>query len=208
MSDLLALFPLDLVLFPETPLPLHIFEPRYKDMVGECLRERRPFGMLRSNGQKIAQNGCTAEIVDVLRTYPDRRMDILTMGRERFHVLEVNDERSFLRGRVEWFDDDLSADGGKVLVAEELKQSTLEMHAELEKLVSLDALRFDADSSFLSFQLAAHLPVDLDFKQTLLEMRAERERLQVLLDYYAKIIPKLQSLSFGKQKAGGNGWIN
>ncbi len=203
MSNLLPLFPLDLVLLPETPLPLHIFEPRYKEMVGECLREKRVFGMLRSNGQKIAQAGCTAEIIDLLRTYPDGRMDILTMGRTRFNVIELNDERSFFRGNVEYFDDEHGTAAGP-----ELKQSTLEMHAELEKLASLDALRLEADAPYISFQLAAHLPVDLDFKQTLLEMRSERERLQVLLDYYAKIIPKLQAMTFGKKKAGGNGWVH
>lgn len=203
MSDLLPLFPLDLVLLPETPLPLHIFEPRYKEMIGECLREKRVFGMLRSNGQKIAQAGCTAEIIDLLRTYPDGRMDILTMGRTRFNVLELNDERSFFRGNVEYFEDDRGTTAGP-----DLKQSTLEMHGELEKLANLDALRVDLDEPSLSFQLAAHLPVDLDFKQTLLEMRSERERLQVLLDYYAKIIPKLQTMTVGKKKAGGNGWVH
>jgi Lon protease-like protein len=203
VSDLLPLFPLDLVLFPETPLPLHIFEPRYKEMVGECLREKRPFGLLRSNGQKIAQAGCTAEIIDLLRTYPDGRMDILTMGRRRFNVLEVNDERSFFRGRIDLFEDE-SGTSSDI----ELKQSTLEMHGELEKLASLDAVRFDPDNPYVSFQLAAQLPVDLDFKQTLLEMRSEQARLQVLLDYYAKIIPKLQAMSFGKKRAEGNGWVH
>ena len=203
MSDLLPLFPLDLVLFPETPLPLHIFEPRYKEMIGECLREKLPFGILRSNGHKTAGAGCTTEIIDLLRTYPDGRMDILTMGRARFNIIEVNDERSFFRGNVEFFADDRGS-----TASADMKQSTLDMHAELEKLASMEAMGFDPDNPYLSFQLAAQLPVDLDFKQTLLEMRSERERLQVLLDYYAKIIPKLQAMTFGKKKAGGNGWVH
>ncbi|HUS18504.1 MAG TPA: LON peptidase substrate-binding domain-containing protein [Terriglobales bacterium] len=203
MSDLLPLFPLDLVLFPETPIPLHIFEPRYKEMVGECLREKRTFGILRSNGQKIAQAGCTAEIIDLLRTYPDGRMDILTMGQRRFSVLEINDERSFFRGSIEYFEDEPGT-----AATSDLKQSTLDMHAELEKLASLDALRFDPDNPYVSFQLAAQLPVDLDFKQALLEMRSEEERLRVLLDYYAKIIPKLQAMRFGKNRSEGNGWVH
>ncbi|MEO6120046.1 MAG: LON peptidase substrate-binding domain-containing protein [Terriglobales bacterium] len=208
MSDLLPLFPLDLVLFPETPLPLHIFEPRYKEMIGECLREKRTFGMLRSNGQKIASAGCTAEIIDLLRTYPDGRLDILAIGRRRFHVIEVNDERSFFRGQVEYFDDEPEASPADFKRDKDLRQSTLEMHGELEKLASLDALRLDPDNPDVSFQLAAQLPTDLDFKQALLEMRSERERLQVLLDYYAKIIPKLQTMVVGKNKAGGNGWVH
>src|SRR5882672_10252089 len=96
------LFPLDLVLLPDTPLPLHIFEPRYKEMVGECLRAREPFGVIRAAGNGIVRVGCTAEIVDVLRAYPDGRMDILTMGRRRFAVTDVDSERDFLRGDIEY----------------------------------------------------------------------------------------------------------
>ena len=203
MSDLLPLFPLDLVLFPETPLPLHIFEPRYKEMIGECLREKKPFGMLRSHGRSVATVGCTAEILELLRTYPDGRMDILTMGRQRFHLMEMNDERSFFRGRVEMFDDEAAGAADY-----ELRASSIEMHTELVKLANLETVRFETEHPYLSFQLASGLPVDLDFKQALLEMRSEEERLRVLLDYYAKIIPKLQAMMFGKKKAGGNGWVH
>jgi Lon protease-like protein len=201
VSDLLPLFPLDLVLFPETPLPLHIFEPRYKEMIGESLREKTPFGILRSSGQKIAQTGCTAEVVDVLRNHPDGRMDILTIGRRRFRVLEVNDERSFFRGRVEYFADE----GGAP--TDSLTKTALAMHKELARLANMDATTPDEDH-LLSFQLTTQLPVDLDFKQMVLEMRSEHERLQLLVDYYAKIIPKLREISQNKSKAGGNGWVH
>ncbi|HUQ49474.1 MAG TPA: LON peptidase substrate-binding domain-containing protein [Terriglobales bacterium] len=203
MSDLLPLFPLDLVLFPETPLPLHIFESRYKEMIGECLRDKTEFGMVRSNGPRLAEVGCTAQIIELLRTYPDGRMDVLTMGRRRFSVTAVNDDRSFLRGQVDFFEDEAAPNA-----SEELRQSALSLHSEMTTLISADALRLDEESNFLSFQMAAHLPVDLDFKQTLLQMRSERERLQVLLDYYTRIIPKLQAMMFGKKKSGGNGWIH
>jgi Lon protease-like protein len=202
LTMLLPLFPLDLVLFPETPLRLHIFEPRYKEMIGESLREKTPFGILRSNGHKVAQAGCTAEVVDMLRTYPDGRIDILTIGRRRFKVLEVNDERSFFRGRVEYFTDESGAPAGGSLA-----KTALAMHNELARLASMNAAMAEEDH-LLSFMLTAQLPVDLDFKQMVLEMRSEQERLQVLLDYYAKIIPKLKEISRSKNKAGGNGWVH
>src|SRR5438874_6060519 len=95
VSPLLALFPLDLVLFPDTPLPLHIFEPRYKEMIGECLRSKQEFGVVRvvpgAESARLTEYGCSAAIEDVLRTYPDGRMDILTNGKERFELVEVND---------------------------------------------------------------------------------------------------------------------
>ncbi len=98
MSALLPLFPLDLVLLPGVPLPLHIFEPRYKEMISECLEQKRPFGVVRAKEEEgVAEIGCTAEIITVTKEYPDGKMDIVTQGRERFEVMEINQERSFLQ---------------------------------------------------------------------------------------------------------------
>src|SRR5436853_3351482 len=110
MIDLIPLFPLELVLFPETPFPLHIFEPRYKEMVSECLKNKTTFGIVRTIAEddsvRLADYGCTAEIIHVLKTYPDGRMDIFVCGKQRFRLLTVNDERSFLRGRFEFAPDE------------------------------------------------------------------------------------------------------
>src|SRR6202451_1296158 len=83
LSTLLPLFPLDLVLLPGTPLPLHIFEPRYREMISECLDQNQQFGVLRGKDQELAEIGCTAEILTVTKKYPDGRMDIVTEGRAR-----------------------------------------------------------------------------------------------------------------------------
>src|SRR4029077_1980579 len=107
MQDgLLPLFPLQVVLLPGTALPLHIFEDRYKEMIGEVLRDKLEFGVVLASEKGIVNTGCTATVDRVLREYPDGRLDILTRGRRRFEVLLLNDERSFLRGAVEFFDDD------------------------------------------------------------------------------------------------------
>src|SRR5215472_15538956 len=103
MSALLPLFPLDLVLFPHTPVPLHIFEPRYKELIGECLEQRTPFGIVRAKDDGIAEIGCTAEILDVAKRYDDGRMDIVCEGRRRFEVMQVNEDRSFLQAEVSYF---------------------------------------------------------------------------------------------------------
>jgi Lon protease-like protein len=84
--DLLPIFPLELVLFPETPLPLHIFEPRYKEMIGECQAQKAPFGVVRAVEKGLAEVGCTAEILEVTKRYDDGRLDILTEGRRRFEI--------------------------------------------------------------------------------------------------------------------------
>jgi len=94
---LLPLFPLDVVLLPGMPLPLHIFEPRYKEMIAECLASSAPFGVVRASEKGIAEIGCTAEIVSVTKQYSDGRLDLVAQGRKRFEVLQLNQERSFLR---------------------------------------------------------------------------------------------------------------
>ena len=104
--SLLPLFPLDLVLFPGTSLPLHIFEPRYKEMISECLDRKKSFGIVRAKEEGVAEIGCTAEIITVAKKYPDGRMDIVTQGRERFEVMQVNQERSFLQAEVLYLPDE------------------------------------------------------------------------------------------------------
>src|SRR5437867_2958830 len=199
---LIHLFPLEVVLFPETPLPLHIFEPRYKEMISECLQQKEPFGVIRvlpgKDANRLAEFGCTAMVIDVLRTYPDGRMDILTAGRQRFELMEVNEDRDFLRGEIELFDDDSE----QAVTANELAQMrnrALELHSELLLLADIEEPVLDKESDVLSFHLAASLPVDLDFKQAFLEMRSEQERMRTLLDYYSKIIPKLKMMEVGRK---------
>src|SRR6267378_2518946 len=89
----LPLFPLETVLFPGVPLPLHIFEPRYKEMIGECLARKSLFGVVRAQDEGVTEIGCTAEIIAVTKKYEDGRLEIVTEGRERFEVLEVNRQR-------------------------------------------------------------------------------------------------------------------
>src|SRR5258708_16098924 len=97
VATVIPLFPLDVVLFPGTPLPLHIFEPRYKEMIGECLAQQRTFGVVRALEEGLAEVGCTAEIVTVVKEYPDGRLDIVTEGRTRFELLVLNQQRPFLQ---------------------------------------------------------------------------------------------------------------
>src|ERR1700745_2027494 len=96
----IPLFPLDVVLLPGTPLPLHIFEPRYKEMIGECRANSAPFGVVRALEEGIAEVGCTAEIVTVTKEYPDGRLDLVAERRKRFEVLALNQDRPVLQAEV------------------------------------------------------------------------------------------------------------
>src|SRR5690349_20297710 len=95
---LLPLFPLHVVVFPRTPLPLHIFEERYKEMVGQAIRENTEFGVVLAKDDGIVNSGCTVIVEKVTKQYPDGRMDILTRGIRRFEILGLNEEKIYLRG--------------------------------------------------------------------------------------------------------------
>ena len=101
MSQLIPLFPLELVLLPGAPLPLHIFEPRYKEMIGEVMSQNDQFGLVRLlNNNSIAEVGCTAEILEVTKKYEDGRMDIVTAGAKALRDHAPRPGASFLRAEV------------------------------------------------------------------------------------------------------------
>jgi Lon protease-like protein len=199
---LLPLFPLEVVLFPGTPLPLHIFEPRYKEMIAECRGSSAPFGVVRALEEGIADVGCTAEIMTVTKEYPDGRLDLVAEGRERFEVLELNQERSFLRGEVLLVPDE----PGNVEGDERAR--AVQLHLEILSLAGAVQDLSAADQNQLSFHLAGSLPLDLDFKQKLLAMRSEGERIHSVTTYLERILPKLRRVARTREKAGGNGHVH
>jgi Lon protease-like protein len=202
VDRLIPLFPLDVVLFPGTPLPLHIFEPRYKEMIGECLAHDRTFGVIRAVEQGLADVGCTAEIVTVVKEYPDGRFDLVTEGRRRFEVVRVNQERSFLRAEILLIDDQPGAPhhGETARV--------IELHAQVLAIAGAKQDLSAADSSLLSFYIAGSLPLDLDLKQKLLTLRSESERLSMLISYLETVIPNLRRAATARTIAGGNGHVH
>jgi Lon protease-like protein len=201
LDALIPLFPLDVVLFPGTPLPLHIFEPRYKEMIGECLAQHRTFGVVRIVEQGLADIGCTAEIITVVKEYPDGRLDLVSEGRQRFEVMRVNEERSFLQGEVLMIADE----PGTPPPADTAR--AVQLHSELLAVAGAKQDLSAADPSLLSFYLAGSLPLDLDFKQKLLSLRSEPERVTLLISYLETIIPNLRRAATARERAGGNGHV-
>jgi Lon protease-like protein len=190
VSSLLPIFPLELVLLPGAALPLHIFEPRYKEMITECLAQKKPFGVVRASDEGVADIGCTAEIVSVTKKYDDGRMDILTRGVERFEVLEVNQDRSFWQAEIALLQDE-NEDEPAHPTAETITQA-VRLQAEIAKLAGTEPVGLDEHAATLSFLLAGSLPLDLDFKQSLLSTLSEAKRLQAVVDYLEAILPGLR----------------
>ena len=198
-EGLLPLFPLQVVLLPGSPLPLHIFEDRYKEMIGEVLRDKLEFGVVLASEKGIVNTGCTATVDRVLREYPDGRLDILTRGRRRFEILLLNDERAFLRGAVEFFDDDASPPEP---AGPDLLQNVIAGYNQLQASPSNDPL--DPDDPRLSFRLARDVP-DLGFRQTLLTMRSEADRMRRIADFLPGYLERRRRTQHSKDVAGRNG---
>lgn len=205
---LLPLFPLDIVLLPEEPLPLHIFEERYKQMIGECLEAKstgagqHEFGVVLGKDKEICRMGCTARIINLTRKYEDGRMDIFTVGDRRFEILFTNTEKSYLRAGVEYFDDDIDTpDDDEAEQAIELFRLAMQrIHKSSEMPIHLPR-----PYRHLSFRIAAPLPLDLDFKQQLLSHRIESERLREVTRVMEQLIARVDLVRKAQAKAGGNG---
>ena len=200
-QGLLPLFPLEVVLMPGGHLPLHIFEERYKEMIGEALRDKTEFGIVLVNGGGLAETGCTATIEGVLREYPDGRLDIVTIGRRRFEILLVNEERNFLRGAVEFFDDDAASDE----TSNEARTLAIDAYNTLQKVWGNQPLEDAANSDpNVSFRLVRAIR-DLEFRQTILCSRSEADRMRLLAAYLPEFAARVQREQAAKESAPKNG---
>jgi len=174
---LVPLFPLNVVLLPGTELPLHIFEERYKEMIGEVLRDESAFGIVLAVDRGVVNLGCTARVTRVLEEAPDGQLDIVTLGESRFEIASLNQDRNFLQAEVTFFSD------AEDEIPLDLREHTIAAFRQAFPMPD-DERPFSVDftHSQLSFQLAQGLP-DLEFKQQLLATRSEPVRLRKLLDY-------------------------
>jgi Lon protease-like protein len=180
-------------------------------MIGQCLRAKtsgiggQDFGVVLAKGQEISNVGCTARIVSLTREYDDGRMDILTVGRRRFEVLLTNEEKSYLRASVEFFDDEGSDTPGDT-EAESAIQLFQEVMRRLHQTSDVP-VHLSQPYRSLSFRLAAVLPLALDFKQQLLSLRNEPERLQQVVHSMRQLSQQIEVVQVARKKAGGNGDI-
>jgi Lon protease-like protein len=197
----LPLFPLNVVLLPGAAMPLHIFEPRYRQMVRDCLETKSPFGMLLALPNGMAGTGCTAEILEVANRYDDGRCDILAVGRAPFRVVELFPQEPLMRGEVDYLED------LPVPVDSRVSRELVELYETCHTLIFDDYPRdFEkAANSELSYRIAAKLPMDLLWKQRVLELRSEAERQERLVAYLREWAPHLQDADTLRPPASGTG---
>ena len=213
---LLPLFPLPVVLFPGAILPLHIFEDRYKQMIGECLENQWEFGVVLVRKESLETTGCTALIAEVVRKYDDGRMDIRVRGVRRFEILLLNRENAYLRARCQFVVDEEAAVLANGTVAAEAggentrRREAIRLYKQAveflpQKEPPAAEQQPDWSAPELSFQLMSRLPADLALKQALLQMRSEEQRLAETISYLKNLLGHLTRVANTRAKAGSNG---
>lgn len=204
-ETIIPLFPLGLVLLPQLSLPLHIFEERYKLMIGECLENNTAFGIVFFNGIDIQTIGSTAIILKVLKRYHDGRLDILTRGQKRFVIKDIYDRKPYLEGRVTFFDDEPEENTDTY---QELCRSGM---ALLEQFSTIAGIQngFDftetLDAKSISFVIAGCEGFSKEEKQRFLEMTSTYKRLTKSVAALEGIIERAKITSEIRQIIGGNG---
>jgi Lon protease-like protein len=198
----IGLFPLQLVLLPTERVPLHIFEPRYKELIGECLEEGLEFGLVLEDEDGRRDVGTRAAVVEVLQVFDDGRMNVVVEGRERFRLVEVTEGREFLTGEVEPVEDDLDPAGPEEV------ETALGVFRRLVEVAESDVDEPDPTVGDLSFELASRVDFGHELKQEILELRSERRRLERLVEILGRAVEPMALEKEVRERASGNGRVS
>jgi Lon protease-like protein len=197
------LFPLGIVLLPGEVVPLHIFEDRYKLMIGECMDEERPFGVVWLSDDGLREVGCTADVTRLLERMDDGRMNILVEGHEPFRLLRRIEDLPYPAGDVELLDDEPRA----APVDTDVAVAARDRYAELVERVTDEPPEDDDLAALDAYGMAATIDFELAAKQKLLELRSEEERLRRVADMLATTMKRLDYAERAAEVARSNGRV-
>jgi Lon protease-like protein len=197
----LPLFPLGIVALPTELVPLHIFEDRYKAMIGECLEGETEFGVVWLSDEGLRPIGCACLVERVLERMPDGRMNIVARGTRPFRVLERLEHLPYPAGRVEWLaDKDEQVDEPTLQAArdayEELVEQATDEPADPERVAGMG-----------SYDMAATVDFGLDAKQGLLDLRSETARLRLVARLFRAAAKRLDYVERAQARARSNGRV-
>lgn len=202
MSDI-PLFPLNVVLMPGSPLPLHIFEERYKQMVNECLENESEFGMVLADESGTREVGCTARIVELVERYEDGRMVVLVEGSRRFRLNNIMTGKPYYVGEVDYLAEEPEED--VTAVAEECI-ALLERVVEAATEGSV-GIEIEPPYRNLAFAIAGRIEFDVETSQSILELTAEQARLEKVRELLKGAAERLERERRSREKAQTNGHL-
>ncbi len=202
----IGLFPLNIVLFPGSSYPLHIFESRYKILIGESIASGAEFGVNLVDHGRMYQVGCLARITGVRHTYEDGRMDIVVTGTSRYRAVDTRkDEKSYMTADIELFEDDDPLPDPEMLEKAIVSYNRLveAVYGAAEERLNIDDWR----AGGASFRIAQKAGLQLNVRQKLLESRSENERLEMLLKYLAEVLPKIRQVELVQLITRNDGYV-
>jgi Lon protease-like protein len=197
----IGIFALGTVLVPGELMPLHVFEPRYKELIVDCERDQVPFLLLFTDDEGTREVGCTAQLVEVVDRFDDGRMNVVVEGRDVVRVLELTRGRQYTTAVVEPAPDDL-ADSGEQEAALDLYRQIAEAGGgdPQEDLLAMERP--------LSYTIMARVEFPSGEKQRLLELRSERDRLMGVTELLARGLQALEAMAQVRERAQTNGKVD
>ena len=199
---LLGLFPLGIVLLPGEVVPLHIFEERYKKLIGERL-ENGEFGIVLAEDDTVRECGTAARVAQLIEELEDGRLNVLVQGGRRFRIIEVREpedhETEYLSAEVEFYRDS-EPEGSELL-----REGVLEVFEKVLALMDVESPGEPAGEGPLSFRVASAIDFGAPLKQKLLESLSEEQRLETLLTVMTSLLPRLELRKEREEAIRGNG---
>jgi Lon protease-like protein len=201
MTNFIPIFPLSIVVYPGESLNLHIFEPRYKQLVKECVEQKKQFGIPAVINNGVAEMGTLVTILELVKEYEDGKMDIKTQGVQVFRILEVIKDipDKLYSGAIVTYPDNRLA-----LVPHRMKK-LLKAIRELHKILKVDKDFLKADNQLSSYDVAHHTGLSLEEEYELLGLMYEDQRLEYLKRHLTKVVPVLSEMENLKEKIKLNG---
>lgn len=202
MTNFIPVFPLKVVVYPGEALNLHIFEPRYKQMIRDCIEAKKPFGLPPEVEKDLHNLGTTLEVVELVKEYPDGSMDIRTRGLEVFRILQrIGDIPDKLySGAIVTYPPN-ATEAGDTIVARNIV-------AEVKRLYTLMNVpqKFPEGAELMrSYEVAHLVGLSLEQEYELLGLFTELQRMEYIRRHLANIVPVIQELEAMKERIGRNG---
>ena len=198
----LGLFPLGIVLLPGEVVPLHIFEERYKKLIGECL-EAGEFGLVLVEDDTVRECGTAARVVQLIEEMDDGRMNVVVQGERRFRIISIREpddpETDYLSAEVDYYRDSQPES------SDSIREAVLEVFAQLLALMDVESPGEPPGEGPLSFRVAAAVDFGAPLKQELLESLSEEQRLETLLTVMTSLLPQLKLRKEREEAIRGNG---
>jgi Lon protease-like protein len=201
MTNLIPIFPLSIVVYPGEQLNLHIFEPRYRQLINECFATKKPFGIPAVIDDKINEMGTLVQVKEISQVYEDGKMDIKTEGLQVFRVLEIINELpdKLYSGAIVNYPDN-NEKGNRILM-----NGIVKGIKELHKLLNIEKKFSKPDGELWSYDVAHHAGMSLQEEYELLELLHESQRQEYLKRHLTKVIPVLAEMEMLKEKVKLNG---